>query len=419
MTIQKVIIGKCEHVPALNGVTFLPKGAHVYLIGENGVGKSTIIQLLNIATGNQKDIPTNWNDEVEVEYKNKAGETFWFSAKSVKGKPVITVRSANGMKDTSKGVLYSIVGKPLDYEIEEFVGWAETTPGRRKMLDEYKKLLPAEDIMIIENAKAKATLTYDERTKINQKIEMLKGFIKESDDTDYNIQLIDVSGLEANIVTATKKNELIASGKSKIEGLQKENAAFEADKAALLEKITALDAKMIDNGNKIREGNEWLKKNVEVDTAEMVSQMANAGAHNAKCAEIQELVKKQHELKILQDESGELTVLYESTSAAIEDAIKELVGPIPDLSFNDDGLIYKGVPVTAQTLSTSEIMELGWLMRKALNPNCDVIFVENSNLLGQSRWDGLRKLAEENDLQIIYEVVERGQAELKIEIEGA
>lgn len=419
MTIQKVIIGKCEHVPALNGVTFVPKGAHVYLIGENGVGKSTIIQLLNIATGNQKDIPPNWNDEVEVEYKNKAGETFWFTAKSVKGKPVITVRSANGMKDTSKGVLYSIVGKPLDYEIEEFVGWAETTPGRRKMLDEYKKLLPAEDIMIIENAKAKIKLTYDARTELNRKIEMMKGFIRESDDTDYNIHPVDVSGLEASIAAATKKNELIASGKSRLENYQKENATYQAEKDKLLQQMADLDTKMSDNGNKIREGNEWLKKNTEIDTAEMVSQMATAGAHNAKYAEVQDLKKKQQDLKILQDESGELTVLYESTSAAIEDAIKELVGPIPDLSFNDDGLIYKGVPVTAQTLSTSEIMELGWLMRKALNPESDVVFVENSNLIGQKRWDEMRKWADDNGLQIIYEVVERGQTELKIEIEGA
>ena len=89
--------------------------------------------------------------------------------------------------------------------------------------------------------------------------------------------------------------------------------------------------------------------------------------------------------------------------------------PVDGLQFDDDMLIYKGIPVSEASLSTSEIMELGLLMKVAENKGLGILFLERGESLGAQRLKDIQAMAAKNNMQLIIEQVERGKS-LHIEI---
>ena len=55
-------------------------------------------------------------------------------------------------------------------------------------------------------------------------------------------------------------------------------------------------------------------------------------------------------------------------------------------------------------------------MKNASNPELGLMFVENSNLIGQKRLDAIKEYAKKHNLQMFYEEVKRGEDSLQYEI---
>ena len=118
------------------------------------------------------------------------------------------------------------------------------------------------------------------------------------------------------------------------------------------------------------------------------------------------------------NEAGELTVKIESERQAISDTIKSMDSPVEGLSFEDESLVYNGVPVNENNLSTSEIMELGIRLKMAENPEFGIIFLQRGESLGKDRLKLIQELAKKNNFQLIIEEVQRGQEELVVQFIG-
>jgi hypothetical protein len=127
--------------------------------------------------------------------------------------------------------------------------------------------------------------------------------------------------------------------------------------------------------------------------------------------------KKQSEFKELMEEIENLTIVIEGSRQAVSDAIKDM-NVVDGLSFDFDGLIYNGVPVTPTNLSTSEIMELGVKIKMHANKELGILFIERAESLGTKRLESIYNMAKENGWQVIMEQVDRGKEELEIMIEG-
>ena len=76
-------------------------GNNVFLMGENGEGKSTIIQAIKVALGDQSNIPPTGTGEWTVVTTKEDG-TYQFRVKIKEGKSVVEVVAPNGMKDNKK-----------------------------------------------------------------------------------------------------------------------------------------------------------------------------------------------------------------------------------------------------------------------------------------------------------------------------
>lgn len=390
-------------------------GANIFLLGENGVGKSSVMQFIEIALGRTDNIPADAMGKGEV-ITDKDGNKFTFKVELVGGKPKVTVITQDGIKDTSKSAIKSIVGA-IGFDVDEFVKLSETTEGRKKQVKVYKSLLGQEIIDKLNQFELKVQTAYDDRTEINRKIKTLDGFIKESPiyGHDLKTEKVDVTELQEKLKVATEANNKIEQANERIAIRSASIGKDSAEISQLEEKIQMLRSGIEENRKLNTEAEAWLKSNPRVDTEPLRTKITNASTINSMADQAAELKVKMEQLANLQEQSQDYTVIIETSRQAISDAIKDMDTPVSGLSFDDDGLIYNGVPVSTASLSTSEIIHLGIKIKMAQNPELGVLCVEHGESLGKARLQEILDMAAKYGWQIIMEQVQRGQEELSIE----
>lgn len=392
-------------------------GNNVFLMGENGEGKSTIIQAIKVALGDQSNIPPNGVGEWTVVTTKETG-TYQFRVKVKEGKATVEVTSPDGLKDDKKGTLATLIGA-IKFNIDEFVSWSETTAGQKKQVEIYKSFLDPEIIKELDVLKAKVKSLEVERTDTGKEEKRLKAVI-ESHPLRNEIKLsdfkeVDTAALLESLNKANAKNDEIK--RIEIGTEDKLKNANKCDEAILEleEKILFLreqKAGFLIDHNK---GKDWLAKNKRIDTTDIQTQINEASETNKKAAQAAQLIKDREAHAQAAEDYGTATANIESQRAEIARFIKEMAVPVDGLQFDDDMLIYKGIPVSLSTLSTSEIMELGVLMKIAENKGLGVLFLEHGESLGEQRLKDIQEIAAKNNMQLIIEQVERGKS-LHIEI---
>jgi hypothetical protein len=410
MKIQKV---KIRDFKVIKNLETEVNGNNILLIGDNGVGKSSFIQFIEIALGRQVDLPVldSGNGYVEVD---KDGQEWRFDVVFKKGKPVITVTSPDGFKDDRKSVLAKVVGA-MDFDIDQFVAMSDSKAGQKKQVEIFLSLLPKEVQDFIADQNYRVKRSFDERTEKNREIKTLEGFLSEHPYTKVVDPLpeskIDTIELTVKIETALESNKKRAEIKSRYDARLNELSDIEFQIKALQDK-----AKMLQQSQD--KANEWLSDpaNAEVDLTDLMTQKDNAYAINSMFAMKDDYEKNSKQLKALREEVGDMTVFVETSRQAIADAIKDCDSPVEGLTFDDETLIYNDVPVTAANLSSSEIMHLGIKLKMAENPDLGVLFIQRGESLGSARLKEIQELAKANNWQIIMEQVERGNERLTIEV---
>lgn len=398
-------------------------GNHILLIGDNGVGKSSFIQFIEIALGKQTNVPLNAKGHGEVVFQ-KDGQPITFKVDFRDGKPYIKVSGKGISIDNKKGAIAELVGA-LDFNIDEFVELSKTTAGRREQVKQFKSFLPADIVEGIAKFEADVNNDMEERKQLNVEIKKLKGSLALStlyslpDSELLKFQPVDTVEVMAELKAANEKNDK----RAKVEnGIEQRKALMKSkldEITQLQEKIDKLNAEIGAADKEVKDGLAWLKANPLITTTALENTISEAGQVNQKAEQAKTHLAERKKLATLEEEAGELTAKIESSKEAIAIAIRDMEGPIEGLSFDDETLIYKGVPVSPDTLSTSEVMELGIRLKMAENPELGILFIQRGESLGAERLQLIRELADAEGWQIIMEQVERGKKELQIEIIAA
>lgn len=385
------------------------KGNNLILIGDNGVGKSSFMQFIEIALGKSTNIPPNLKGEGEV-ITMRDGKEYLFKVKIKDGKSVVEITGPDGMKDNRKSALASLIGA-IDFDIDEFVRLSDSKAGQKKQVEIYKGLLPTEVIEDLNKHQYKIKIDEQERTETGREITKLKGSLTTNPlyARRHEIQKVDIAEVQLEFEAANKTN---ANHDRVTEGLSVRRTTLnnlEYDLKQIMDKIETTK-------KEISDAETWLGKNEKIDTSALIEKINSASEQNTDYNEAQRLIKQDQELKELEASYGDFTALIESSRQAIQNAIRDMETPVEGLTFDDETLIYNGIPVSISTLSTSEIIQLGCKLKMAQNPEFGVLFIEHGESLGEARLKEIQDMAKENNWQIIMEQVERGTGELKIEI---
>jgi predicted ATP-dependent endonuclease of OLD family len=375
---MKIIEVNIEKFKVLKDVEFKPEGRNIILTGENGTGKSSLMQFIKIALGDNKNLPDITEGKGYVIADNN-GREYTFTLNYKGGKPVITVKGDDGIVDDKKSVIRQLVGG-VEFDIDEFVKMSDSTAGQKKQVEIYKSLFDQETIEFLAQLEKKVEMDYNHRTEINREIKQLNGAIEthKMHRQDLVTKEVDVAELSKSIDTANTNNsnfQRVSDGVN-----------------STLSLIEDLERQLVAAKAKLKEGQDWLKGKKIIDVSELVNQMTEAADINEKFRLSNDYTEKKKQLKICNEHVEDLTVVIEGSRQAIQDTIRD-INVIPDLTFDADTLLYKNVPVQIGTMSTGEIEELGYRINMEMNKNIGVLFVRNSNILGQKKLDAIEKMA--------------------------
>lgn len=417
MKIQEV---KIKEFKCLKDIEKEIKGNNIVLMGDNGVGKSSFIQFIEIALGKQTNIPPNATGEGEV-ITDKNGNKYTFTVKFKDGKPVVTVTSPDGLKDARKGTIAGIVGA-LDFDIDEFMELSKTEKGRKQQVEIFKSFLSEDVRKEISRFEANVKSNYESRTETNRSLKEKEAVVNSNpllkEIGISKFEKVDTKEVYAQFETANESNNKI---KDVISRVEQRKAEIKSKGDQILKLQLELD-RLKDDSHALTEQNKsadiWLKKkeNQIIDLSQFEEKIKSASEINKRFDAAEQLKKDIAIVEKLKEEAGELTAKVESEKQAILDAIRDMETPIEGLSFDDEQLIYNGIPVNPDSLSTSEIMELGIRLKMAENPELGILFIQRGESLGAKRLQEIQSIADKAGWQIIMEQVERGKEKLHIEI---
>lgn len=396
----------------LSDFTANMNGNHVLILGDNEVGKSSLLQFIQIALGNQKNIPANAKGSGHVVFE-KDGKKIVVAVSFKDGKPVVDVRGEGIHIDNKKSAIASLFGA-VDFDPIKFVEKSKTEKGRKEQVEDYKSFFDMETINFMDTMERKIKTAFDERTALNRDIKNLAGAINLHPLINHLHELDTFQPVELELVydelkRAQNHNANIDKVEQGIEQKTKDITMIQEQIAKLSETLNSLS-------EDVRKGTEWLKDKKRVDVTPYERSIQTATEANQKVTSAMRLKEDMAKKKELEDAVGELTALIDSSKEAIVETIKQIDSPVEGLTYDEDGLYWNGTPVNPDNLSTSQIIELGIRLKMAENPNLGMLFIENGESIGIDRLKVIKELADKNGWQLIIEQVERGTKEIHVQI---
>lgn len=411
MKVQRVIINEFKK---LKDIDVSLDGKNVFIKAENGVGKSTFMQFIEIALGSKTAVPPDAKGEGLV-LIDKNGIDYELKVKFKDGKSIITV-CGEGLKDNSKSAIAQLVGK-IDFDVEEFVKMSDTKKGQKEQVEAYRDMLDEETKIFLRKIENTIKASFDDRTELTADLKRQKAWIQESPlfGKDLDIEPLDAAEIQLELEAANKRNSNVDKVLEGFDIRKAQTAKNEAEIEELKERIVFIEAQIYAAKTMDEQATAWIPKNPKIDISAITAKFNTISEHNKKAEQAAEQKRKIAKLTKLEEEIGDLTVLVETGRQSLQDAIRDMNPIVEGLYFDDDQLLYNGVPVSSASLATSEIIELGFKLKMAQNPELGLICLEHGESLGNDRLNHILAIAKKNNWQLIIEEVKRGEENLTFE----
>lgn len=398
------------------------QGKSIFLIGDNALGKSSIIQAIWVALSNKnkpKEPIREGADKAEImvvigadgkEYQVKKS----FTEKTEK----LEITSPEGFKTEKLESLAKLVGD-INFDILKFVNLVNTADGRREQVKMIRSFLTEETNAKIDAINENIKNIEENRTEINTNIKRLKTAIESQEITTTDREtykdvvvvehLIKQQEEAQNIISKIEESEReIIHQQSTIKSLDKQ--IEEAEKA-----WKNLVQQQIERQQKVDGLKRELENAVKPEIEPIKQQIINAGNHNEMVKKIKALDEQKNTYVNATEKYRALGEEREAKNAEKAKLISDSKLPVENLTFDENGLYLKGIPLDETQQSTSELMEVGFKLAIAKDPNVRIVQVPRAESLGAKRLKDMMAFAKAHNFQVFYEEVQRGQEELKIE----
>ncbi len=369
-------------------------GNNVYVLGKNGLGKSSFLDaIFKVISG--KDLPTKLTNKdakngfVEIdlgELKVKAT----FNDKNEK--IALTVENKEGATYKSPRTMLDELAGVVDFDINSFFN---LTP--KKQVDFIKELVGID----FSDLDSQYDEHFKERTYINKVVKELESKLTPFDEK--KIEPIPVDKIQKEISDATESNIKIQATITRYDERKK--------------KIADLKTQIATEEELQVKANEWLskKENQVIDLSALNVSLTDAIKEN-KERDLNKVAKKnKEEFDIKVKEQEELNIILQSIEETKRRVISEASMPVPGLTFDDNQLYYNELPFEKSQINTAQQIIVGLQINLALLKDIKIARFDGS-LLDNDNIELVEQWAKENNLQLFVEFVDRNTESLKIEI---
>lgn len=396
----RIVRLQAENIKRLEAVDITPDGDLVIVAGNNGHGKTSVLDSIMYALGGK--------DCVAQEPVRRG---------AVKGKVTIDCGEFTATREFNQSgqqlVLKSKSGQPIKQPqtfLDSILGQLSFDPlafAQMKAKDRLDSLLSLtegleESLASIEKQRMKL---YEDRKEWNVTVRNLSGQLADMQapagdwpEGEINPQVyIDEKN---RLMSVIDKNE---EERRTLAHLLNQEKMLEIQVEGLQAQLDEAKAKLADIGKKVVSQSTATKKLVDPDLSEVDAKLVKVIESN-KLAE----QRRRYESIVAKRQAAEisakaLTDSIDKCDREKSDLLAAAKLPIPGLGFSDGDVVYNGI--LFDQLSDAEKLKVSLAMAMAANPSMRVIRITNGSLLDESNLAIVRKMAVDNDYQVWIECV--------------
>jgi len=405
---MKILKLESENVKRLKAVEITPEGNLVVIGGNNGNGKTSVIDSIAYALGGKSAVcsqPIN-NQAEKAKVVCDIGDLIVTRTFTKTGGGTLKVSTKDGADYSSpQKMLDSLVGR-LSFDPLEF---ATMRPA-----DQLDTLSTVTGLDFSDSGAEKKRL-YDERTIINREGKSLRAkfdsMTKYDDAPEKEVSVSDLMIQMRKAQETNQENERKRQNIKHIENqieVQKENIAdTEAKIKQLQEQLKAEKGELQGWENRKMEAVKEVAALEDADEETPRQQISEAEEINRKVRANAEYAEIQKALSEKRKESDSLTEQIKKLDSSKAEQLAAAKFPVDGLSFDENGVFYNELPF--DQASDAERLRVSVAMGLAMNPKLKILLVRNGSLLDENNLKMIADMAAENDAQIWLERVGKGK----------
>ena len=405
---SRIIELNVENFMGVEAVDITPQDDLVVIGGNNGQGKSSVLNAIVAALGGKKtspDVPVRLGKtqgRIEIRIRGERGELIVERTFTADGKTKLKVSAADGAS-------YS---KPQQI-LDDLVGAIGFDPHAFCRLDKRRQAEQLRDLVGLDTAEieTKRQRVYEDRTHINREVKSLESRLAAIPSVEVKGGEIIVSELLAELDRRdsvnrdiTDRNESIANWDTAIAELESDNEGRREQIRKLQESIDCTESQIKEwQATRDKESAEVAKLTPE-NTEEIRQKIESAEQHNAKVRQSEDRNRIASELKTKQAESKRLAEAIAELDREKQKMLSDVAWPVKGLGFTDDGTVtYNGLPLSQS--SSAEQLRVSLAMGMAANPKLRVLIIRDGSLIDDQTMDVIREMVAEADYQVWIEKV--------------
>lgn len=382
-----------ENVKRIQVVDISPDGNTVIIGGDNAQGKSSVLDSIFMALGGKsaqgKRPVRDGKDKAVI--KCDLGDLVVTRTIKPNGNTTVRVKSLDGAMYPSPQSMLDALSSKLTFDPLAF---AQNKP--KDQLDTLKGLVGLD----FTEEDAKRGIVFEKRKSINREGKERKArldgmtFNESAPDTP-----VSVSALMEELSTAEATNLDNAAKRDDVATRSMEIAEMKAEIEA-----KTLELKGLESGH-----DESVKKSeklVDIGTETIREKISKADTINAAVRGNESYCAEKVAVERLRKESQSLTDKLNAIDKAKADAMGAAEFPIYGLSFDENGVIFNGVPF--DQCSSAERLIVSLNMGIAMNPELKVLLIRDGSLLDENSLAIVAKAAEDSGSQVWIERVSKG-----------
>jgi len=419
----KIINLVAENFKRLKAVNITPEGDIVNITGENGAGKSSVLDSIWAALGGAAALPKVpvrvGAEEAKItvdlgtykvtrKFKDKGEGEFTTS---------LVIENPDGSRPKSpQTLLDEIVGK-MTMDPEAFI---RLSP--KAQFDALKVLVPGLDL---DDIKAKNDADYERRTAENRKAKEARSAAALVGAKDgKRLQRIDTAEMMAKLASASEVNASIEERRKRREAAAKDVADLRAVQEANIRRIASIRDQIKELEEQIKDTEatnleldnkatnlEIRLQNAEplpplVDTAELTRAISEANVANAEAEKQERRDDALAEAEKHEAAAKALTDAMEAREEHKRAAIAAAKFPVEGLSLGEEEVLIDGLPF--DQAHTSKKIRTSMAIAMAANPEVRVIRIVNGSMLDSKSMKIVAEMAGAGDYQVWIERVSDG-----------
>lgn len=401
----KIIKLEAKNIQRLKAVEVNPKGDLIGVGGNNGQGKSSLLNSITAALGGRKSELT-----MPIRMGEKEGEVICtlddmiVTRKFTTKGDYLKVTSIDGKSSFSspQAMLDKMHGE-LTFDP---IAFANMEPKRQ--LETLKKLVGLD----FSGLEKKRKELFDERTIVNREVKALESQINTIQVVDCPDKEVSVSELmvelDRRIEINKQYDELVDTFERSGEDYHDTVNQIESKRSEIkeLESLAQKQSKEINALGKTVD--EFKQEN----TQEIREQIQNAESINQKIREKQKRTQLENQWKTKEKLSSDLSTSIVNIDHEKANQLSNTKFPIDGLGFDDNGVTFKNDQdqiVPFHQASSAEKLRVSVAMGIAMNPKLKVLLIRDGSLLDESNLQLISDMASTSGHQIWLERVGKGK----------